>query len=136
MAYILAVNTSITVDSGATSDIFDCIFLCFEPTIPLTKYTGPIHRFVQPDPTCKFRQPGLHHVGGFCTKPVKFVPKPVRISSSLGIGLFLAFIGLQNNEGIELIRFNPSTLITLGGCSRSDLTALSPVITSSMELLV
>ncbi|KAI3994207.1 hypothetical protein MKX01_012464 [Papaver californicum] len=33
------------------------------------------------------------------------VPKPVRISSSAGFGLFLAFIGLQNNQGIGLSYF-------------------------------
>lgn len=33
-----------------------------------------------------------------------------------GIGLFLAFIGLQNSEGIGLISYNSATLVTLGGC--------------------
>nr|KYP63799.1 Adenine/guanine permease AZG1 [Cajanus cajan] len=39
---------------------------------------------------------------GFRAKLAKLVPKPVRVSSSAGIGLFLAFIGLQTNEGIGL----------------------------------
>ncbi|RYQ84709.1 hypothetical protein Ahy_B10g104169 isoform B [Arachis hypogaea] len=39
---------------------------------------------------------------GLRAKLAKLVPKPVRISSSAGIGLFLAFIGLQNNQGIGL----------------------------------
>lgn len=67
---------------------------------------------------------------GFRAKLAKLVPKPVRVSSSAGIGLFLAFIGLQNNEGIGLIGYSPSTLVTLGACPRSDLTALAPVITA------
>lgn len=66
---------------------------------------------------------------GFRAKLAKLVPKPVRVSSAAGIGLFLAFIGLQSNEGIGLIGFSPSTLITLGGCPRNKLTALAPVIT-------
>ncbi|XP_061368503.1 adenine/guanine permease AZG1-like [Gastrolobium bilobum] len=67
---------------------------------------------------------------GFRAKLAKLVPKPVRVSSSAGIGLFLAFIGLQSNEGIGLIGYSPSTLVTLGACPRSDLTALAPVITA------
>ncbi|KOM37342.1 hypothetical protein LR48_Vigan03g072300 [Vigna angularis] len=66
---------------------------------------------------------------GFRAKLAKLVPKPVRVSSSAGIGLFLAFIGLQSNEGIGLVGFSPSTLITLGGCTKDKLTALAPVTT-------
>lgn len=40
---------------------------------------------------------------GLRAKLAKLVPKPVRIASSAGIGLFLAFIGLQNNQGIGLV---------------------------------
>nr|KYP69473.1 Adenine/guanine permease AZG1 [Cajanus cajan] len=54
---------------------------------------------------------------GLRAKLAKLVPKPVRISSSAGIGLFLAFIGLQNNQGIGLVGFSPSTLVTLGACA-------------------
>ncbi|KAI4302650.1 hypothetical protein MLD38_038370 [Melastoma candidum] len=60
-------------------------------------------------------------------KLANLVPKPVRVSSSAGIGLFLAFIGLQNNQGIGLIGFSPSTLVTLGGCPSETKVALRPV---------
>ncbi|PPD80772.1 hypothetical protein GOBAR_DD22298 [Gossypium barbadense] len=65
---------------------------------------------------------------GFRAKLAKLVPKPVRISSSAGIGLFLAFIGLQNNQGIGLIGYNPSTLVTLGGCPSSSRVSVTPVL--------
>ncbi|GMH17618.1 hypothetical protein Nepgr_019459 [Nepenthes gracilis] len=65
---------------------------------------------------------------GFRAKLAKLVPKPVRISSSAGIGLFLAFIGLQNNEGIGLIGYSSSTLIILGACPNSARASLAPVI--------
>ncbi|KAK8276622.1 hypothetical protein V6Z11_D10G212400 [Gossypium hirsutum] len=65
---------------------------------------------------------------GFRAKLAKLVPKPVRISSSAGIGLFLAFIGLQNNQGIGLIGYNPSTLVTLGGCPSSSRVSVAPVL--------
>ncbi|KAI3748904.1 hypothetical protein L6452_12323 [Arctium lappa] len=66
---------------------------------------------------------------GVRAKLAKLVPKPVRISSSAGIGLFLAFIGLQNNEGIGLIGYSSSTLVTLGACPRSSRASLAPVLT-------
>ncbi|XP_071691217.1 adenine/guanine permease AZG1-like, partial [Rutidosis leptorrhynchoides] len=67
---------------------------------------------------------------GVRAKLAKLVPKPVQISSSAGIGLFLAFIGLQNNQGIGLISYSPSTLVTLGGCPRNSRAALAPVFTN------
>ncbi|XP_077239155.1 AZA-guanine resistant1 [Tasmannia lanceolata] len=68
---------------------------------------------------------------GFRAKLAKLVPKPVRISSSVGIGLFLAFIGLQNNQGIGLVGYSSSTLVTLGACPRSSLASLAPVVTAA-----
>ncbi|XWS08352.1 hypothetical protein CRYUN_Cryun41cG0072400 [Craigia yunnanensis] len=65
---------------------------------------------------------------GFRANLAKLVPKPVRISSSAGIGLFLAFIGLQNNQGIGLIGYNPSTLVTLGGCPSLSRHSVAPVL--------
>ncbi|XP_057970952.1 adenine/guanine permease AZG1 [Malania oleifera] len=70
-------------------------------------------------------------VVGLRARLAKLVPKPVRISSSAGIGLFLAFIGLQNNQGIGLIGYSSSTLVTLGACPNSSRVPLAPVITSS-----
>jgi len=42
---------------------------------------------------------------GFRAKLAKLIPKPVKDSSSVGIGLFLAFMGLQCSEGIRLIGY-------------------------------
>nr|GMC59212.1 adenine/guanine permease AZG1 [Ipomoea batatas] len=67
---------------------------------------------------------------GLRARLAKMVPKPVRISSSAGIGLFLAFIGLQNNQGIGLVGFSPSTLVTLGACPRDARAALAQVTTA------
>nr|XP_043633733.1 adenine/guanine permease AZG1-like [Erigeron canadensis] len=66
---------------------------------------------------------------GIRAQLAKLVPKPVRISSSAGIGLFLAFIGLQNNQGIGLIGYSSSTLVTLGACPESSRAPLAPVTT-------
>ncbi|OWM81643.1 adenine/guanine permease AZG1-like [Punica granatum] len=64
---------------------------------------------------------------GLRAKLANLVPEPVQVSSSAGIGLFLAFIGLQKNQGIGLIGFSPSTLVTLGGCPRSSRVRVAPV---------
>ncbi|KAL3334417.1 hypothetical protein AABB24_030920 [Solanum stoloniferum] len=65
---------------------------------------------------------------GLRAKLAKLIPKPVRISSGAGIGLFLSFIGLQNNQGIGLVGYSPSTLITLAGCPRSSRAGVAPVM--------
>ncbi|KAL3653405.1 Adenine/guanine permease azg1 [Castilleja foliolosa] len=67
---------------------------------------------------------------GLRSRLAKLIPKPVRISSAAGIGLFLAFIGLQNDEGIGLIGYSSSTFLTLGGCPSSARVAVAPVFTS------
>jgi AGZA family xanthine/uracil permease-like MFS transporter len=36
------------------------------------------------------------------------------LATAGGIGLFLAFIGLQNSEGIGLVTYKSATLVTLG----------------------
>jgi adenine/guanine/hypoxanthine permease len=48
---------------------------------------------------------------------LKVIPRCLLLSTSAGIGLFLAFIGLQQSEGIGLVTYNSATLVTLGGCS-------------------
>ncbi|MBA0585066.1 adenine/guanine permease AZG1 [Gossypium raimondii] len=72
---------------------------------------------------------------GLRAKLAKLVPKPVRISSSTGIGLLLAFIGLQSNQGIGLVGFSPSTLVTLAACPRSSRKGLAPVVTAANSSL-
>ncbi|WIA36283.1 hypothetical protein OEZ86_007609 [Tetradesmus obliquus] len=51
---------------------------------------------------------------------VSLVPKSIMLATAGGIGLFLAFIGLQNSEGIGLVTYNSATLVTLGGCPREN----------------
>ncbi|WIA38688.1 hypothetical protein OEZ86_001993 [Tetradesmus obliquus] len=53
-------------------------------------------------------------------KLVSLVPKSIMLATAGGIGLFLAFIGLQNSNGIGLITYNSATLVTLGGCPREN----------------
>jgi AGZA family xanthine/uracil permease-like MFS transporter len=45
---------------------------------------------------------------------ISLVPKSIMLATAGGIGLFLAFIGMQNSNGIGLITYNSATLVTLG----------------------
>ncbi|KAJ7560927.1 hypothetical protein O6H91_03G006600 [Diphasiastrum complanatum] len=63
----------------------------------------------------------------FRTKLAKMIPRPVRISSSAGIGLFLAFLGLQSSEGVGLVGYSSSTLVTLAGCPSQYRAQVAPV---------
>jgi adenine/guanine/hypoxanthine permease len=47
---------------------------------------------------------------------VKGLPQELQLGMAGGIGLFLAFIGLQDAEGIGLVAGSRQTLVTLGGC--------------------
>lgn len=46
---------------------------------------------------------------------ISLIPKCIMFATAGGIGLFLAFIGLQQSEGIGMITADPATLVTLGG---------------------
>ncbi|CAI0423894.1 unnamed protein product [Linum tenue] len=61
---------------------------------------------------------------GLRARLAKFVPKPVRVSCSAGIGLFLAFVGLQSHQGIGLVGYSGSTLVTIGACPRTSQVAM------------
>ncbi|KAL3753405.1 hypothetical protein ACJRO7_000751 [Eucalyptus globulus] len=65
---------------------------------------------------------------GLRAKLAQLVRKTIWVSLTAGIGLFLAFVGLQNNRGIGLIGYSPSTVVTLGGRPRSSKVALVPVV--------
>jgi AGZA family xanthine/uracil permease-like MFS transporter len=47
-------------------------------------------------------------------KIISSVPKCIMLATAGGIGLFLAFIGLQKSEGIGLVTYDAATLVTLG----------------------
>ncbi|KAJ9513803.1 hypothetical protein QJQ45_020878 [Haematococcus lacustris] len=47
---------------------------------------------------------------------VELIPKNIMYSTAAGIGTFLAFIGLQQAEGIGLVTYDGATLVSLGGC--------------------
>ncbi|KAJ1726254.1 hypothetical protein LPJ61_005315 [Coemansia biformis] len=46
----------------------------------------------------------------------RMIPAALKTATGTGIGLYLAFIGLQSSAGIGLITANPATLVKLGGC--------------------
>ncbi|KAJ2172156.1 hypothetical protein GGF45_004741, partial [Coemansia sp. RSA 551] len=46
----------------------------------------------------------------------RLIPASLKTATGTGIGIYLAFIGLQSSAGIGLITANSSTLVELGGC--------------------
>ncbi|KAG6512447.1 adenine/guanine permease AZG2-like [Zingiber officinale] len=57
---------------------------------------------------------------GLRSRMARLIPRSIRLASAAGIGLFLAFTGLQNQVGVGLVGPSPSTLVTLTACSRTD----------------
>ncbi|KAL9680695.1 hypothetical protein QQ045_012474 [Rhodiola kirilowii] len=57
---------------------------------------------------------------GLRSKLAKLIPHPIRLACGAGIGLFIAFTGLQRNIGLGFIGPDRSTLLTLAGCVRTD----------------
>ncbi|GAA0159870.1 transporter [Lithospermum erythrorhizon] len=58
---------------------------------------------------------------GLRAKLARLIPHPVRLASAVGIGLFIAFVGLQGgNQGLGLVGPDPSTLVTISACSSTD----------------
>ncbi|KAL8142010.1 hypothetical protein V2J09_015042 [Rumex salicifolius] len=57
---------------------------------------------------------------GLRAKLARAIPRSVRLACAAGIGLFIAFTGLQGNLGLGLVGPDPSTLLTLTGCRVTD----------------
>ncbi|GMH31467.1 hypothetical protein Nepgr_033310 [Nepenthes gracilis] len=53
---------------------------------------------------------------GLRAKLARLIPHPVRLATAAGIGLFIAFTGLQSHLGLGLVGPDPSTLVTLTAC--------------------
>jgi AGZA family xanthine/uracil permease-like MFS transporter len=73
----------------------------------------------------------LLSVSGVRGKLIQLVPKAIMLSTAGGIGLFLAFIGMQGAEGLGLVTMEPATLVTLGGCPLEDRVYYVPIFDAS-----
>lgn len=62
---------------------------------------------------------------GWRERIVRAIPIPLRLAASVGIGLFIAFIGLKN---LGLITQSPATLVQLGEISGTVLIGLGGLI--------
>lgn len=69
----------------------------------------------------------LLSVSGIRAWAVKKLPENIKMAMSGGIGLFLAFIGMQASEGLGLVVGSTETLVTLGGCPVENRRALMMV---------
>ncbi|CAN6585496.1 unnamed protein product [Malus baccata var. baccata] len=57
---------------------------------------------------------------GLREKLARLIPHPVRLACAAGIGLFIAFVGLQIHQGVGLVGPDPSTLVTITACSNTN----------------
>ncbi|CAO3574783.1 unnamed protein product [Mortierella alpina] len=56
----------------------------------------------------------------------RLIPHSIKIATASGIGLFLAFIGMQSSAGIGLIGSDKDTIVALAGCIRDAAGACVP----------
>ncbi|XP_004501828.1 adenine/guanine permease AZG2 [Cicer arietinum] len=57
---------------------------------------------------------------GLRGKLAKLIPQSIRLACAAGIGLFIAFVGLQVNQGVGLIGPDVSNLVTITACKVID----------------
>ncbi|KAH7549767.1 hypothetical protein JRO89_XS13G0078700 [Xanthoceras sorbifolium] len=57
---------------------------------------------------------------GLRAKLARIIPHSVRLACAAGIGLFIAFVGLQVHQGVGLVGPDPSTLVTITACDSTD----------------
>ncbi|KAF5476621.1 hypothetical protein F2P56_003353 [Juglans regia] len=57
---------------------------------------------------------------GLRAKLAKLIPRPVRLACAAGIGLFIAFVGLQVHQGVGLVGPDSSTLVTITACASTN----------------
>ncbi|KAA8542177.1 hypothetical protein F0562_023329 [Nyssa sinensis] len=57
---------------------------------------------------------------GLRSKLARLIPNPVRLACAAGIGLFIAFVGLQAHQGVGLVGPDSSTLLTVSACTSTD----------------
>ncbi|XP_010037467.2 adenine/guanine permease AZG2 [Eucalyptus grandis] len=57
---------------------------------------------------------------GLRAKLARFIPHPVRLACAAGIGLFIAFVGLQVHQGLGLVGPDPNTLVTVTACATTN----------------
>lgn len=57
---------------------------------------------------------------GLRGKLARLIPQSVRLAFAAGIGMFIAFVGLQSHQGLGLVGPDPSTLVTVAACPHPD----------------
>lgn len=60
---------------------------------------------------------------GLRAKLARLIPGAVRLGCAAGIGLFIAFVGLQAHEGVGLVGPDASTLVGLAACKNTNPTS-------------
>ena len=105
----LLTNFPLALAPGMGINAFFAFSICIGMKIPWQSALGLV--FIN---GCLFL---LLSITGVREKILAAIPSPMKIAISAGIGLFIAFIGLENGG---LIVANQATLVTMGDLSRPD----------------
>ena len=57
---------------------------------------------------------------GLRAKLARIIPLSVRLGCAAGVGMFIAFVGLQAHQGVGLVGPDPSTLVSAAACLHTD----------------
>lgn len=63
---------------------------------------------------------------------VKIIPNTIKVASGVGIGLFLALIGMSYTSGIGIVTGSVSTPLALRGCPEEDLNEAGECVSGVM----
>jgi adenine/guanine/hypoxanthine permease len=105
----LLTNFPLALAPGMGINAFFAFSICIGMKVPWQSALGLV--FIN---GCLFL---LLSITGVREKILAAIPSPMKIAISAGIGLFIAFIGLENGG---LIVANPATLVSMGDLSRPD----------------
>lgn len=120
----LLTNFPLALAPGMGINAFFAFSICLGMGIPWPSALGLV--FVN---GCIFL---LLSITGVRERILQAIPLPMKIAVSAGIGLFIAFIGLQNGG---LIVANPATLVTLGDLSKPSVALFALGILLSCVLI-
>jgi adenine/guanine/hypoxanthine permease len=118
-------NFPLALAPGMGINAFFAFSICIGMKIPWQSALGLV--FIN---GCLFL---LLSITGIREKMLAAIPSPMKIAIAAGIGLFIAFIGLENGG---LIVANPATLVSMGDLSRPDVALFAGGILLTCLLIV
>ena len=121
----LLTNFPLALAPGMGINAFFAFTICIGMKVPWQSALGLV--FIN---GCLFL---LLSITGVREKILAAIPPPMKVAITAGIGLFIAFIGLENGG---LIVANPATLVSMGDLSRPDVALFAGGVLLTCLLIV